>query len=144
MKIYTTYFAKLRMLPENIVPISIAAKNPPGWNGKTYRPLNPPWYILKNYKENNDRNLYVRCYKNIVLRNLIPQKVIQDLQSIACYEEKVVQKSDGYEIEKRPVEKDIALVCYEKPSDFCHRQVVADWLRDAGYDVQEWHPEIKD
>ena len=24
--------------------------------------------------------------------------------------------------------EEIALVCYEKPGDFCHRHIVADWL----------------
>lgn len=31
----------------------------------------------------------------------------------------------------------IALVCYEKSGDFCHRHIVADWLNQAGYDVKE-------
>ena len=34
--------------------------------------------------------------------------------------------------------KDIALVCYEKPSDFCHRHLVAKWLKENGYNVEEW------
>ena len=32
---------------------------------------------------------------------------------------------------------DFALVCYEKPSDFCHRHLVADWLNKNGYDCEE-------
>lgn len=26
--------------------------------------------------------------------------------------------------------KDIVLLCYEKPSDFCHRHILADWLNN--------------
>ena len=33
---------------------------------------------------------------------------------------------------------DIALICYEKPSDFCHRHLVADWLIERGFDVEEY------
>jgi len=33
---------------------------------------------------------------------------------------------------------DIALVCYEKPGDFCHRHLVAEWLRAADIPVEEW------
>ena len=35
-------------------------------------------------------------------------------------------------------ERDIALVCYEKPEEFCHRHLVADWLRKYGHDIKEW------
>lgn len=31
----------------------------------------------------------------------------------------------------------IALLCYEKPDDFCHRHLVADWLRKNGYECEE-------
>lgn len=32
----------------------------------------------------------------------------------------------------------IALICYEKPSDFCHRHLVADWLNKNGIPCEEW------
>jgi uncharacterized protein (DUF488 family) len=32
----------------------------------------------------------------------------------------------------------IALVCYEKPTDFCHRHLVADWLKEHGYECEEF------
>lgn len=37
--------------------------------------------------------------------------------------------------------KDIALICYEKPSDFCHRHLVAEWLNQNGYRCDEWRSE---
>ena len=34
------------------------------------------------------------------------------------------------------------LLCWEEPGDFCHRMVVADWLRtSAGVEVKELDPE---
>jgi hypothetical protein len=31
------------------------------------------------------------------------------------------------------------LLCWEAPGDFCHRRLVADWLKaELGVDVQEW------
>lgn len=33
--------------------------------------------------------------------------------------------------------KDVALICYEKSSDFCHRHLVAEWLAQHGQTVQE-------
>ncbi len=29
------------------------------------------------------------------------------------------------------------LLCYEKTGDFCHRHLVAEWLREAKFDVEE-------
>lgn len=36
MLIYTSYFAQVRNLPSDIVPISIAAKQVPGWRYPVY------------------------------------------------------------------------------------------------------------
>ena len=38
-------------------------------------------------------------------------------------------------------ENDIALICYEKPSDFCHRHLVAEWLNQNGFKCEEWRSE---
>lgn len=35
-------------------------------------------------------------------------------------------------------ENDIALICYEKPTDFCHRHLVADWLNKNGFKCDEY------
>lgn len=32
----------------------------------------------------------------------------------------------------------ICLICYEKPSDFCHRHLVAEWLNECGFECREW------
>ena len=32
----------------------------------------------------------------------------------------------------------IALICYEKPTDFCHRHLVADWFNKNGILCEEW------
>ena len=39
----------------------------------------------------------------------------------------------------RPAKSDeFALICYEKPSDFCHRHLVSEWLKERGFDIEEW------
>lgn len=54
---------------------------------------------------------------------------------------------DGRTVELRVTIKDpfyassdwhIALVCYEKPTDFCHRHLVAEWLCKNGFECHEW------
>lgn len=47
-----------------------------------------------------------------------------------------------YEIERLSGRKDAALLCYEKPGDFCHRHLLADWLtRESGLVVEEFDQE---
>jgi hypothetical protein len=29
-------------------------------------------------------------------------------------------------------------MCYEKPGSFCHRHLVAEWLRENGFDCREY------
>lgn len=41
--IYTSYFAKLKSLPDNIVPISICGKAPNWYTGLQYKKLAPKY-----------------------------------------------------------------------------------------------------
>ena len=116
---YTSYFANLRRLPKDIIPISICAKPPNWYRGARYGRLAPPYDVLMNYKRDGDSKKYVREYRKRVLNALNPDSVIDELFRI----------SGG---------KSFAMLCYEKPDDFCHRRVVAEWLRENGFDVEEW------
>jgi len=34
------------------------------------------------------------------------------------------------------------LLCYESPEDFCHRHVLADWIKEhTGFEIEEWKNE---
>ena len=117
--IYTSYFAKLKSLPDNIVPISICGKAPDCYKGLQYKKLAPKYDFFKKWKETHDNDYYIKCFNEQVLDKLDAMSVYQELCSLA--------KSD-----------DIALICYEKPSDFCHRHLVANWLREQGFDIEEY------
>ena len=45
--IYTTYFSKVKDLPENVIPISICGKAPDGWTGLQYKKLAPKYSFFK-------------------------------------------------------------------------------------------------
>ena len=122
MKCYTSYFANVRNLPEGIVPISICGKAPDGWKGIEYRRLAPKWWFFKEWKENHDNDFYIRNFNAEVLDKLNPTEVWKKLSEL----------SDG---------KPFALICYEKPGDFCHRHLVAEWLGENGYEIEEWKKE---
>lgn len=117
--IYTTYFAKLKSLPNDIVPISICGKAPIWYSGIQYKKLAPKYDFFMQWKENHDNDYYISCFNNQVLSELNPVQVVNDLIAMAAG-------------------RDIALVCYEKPEDFCHRHLVRDWLNQNGFHVEEY------
>lgn len=121
MKIYTTYYENLPNLPTTITPISIAGKAPEGLRIGEYKTLAPKWSFFQEWKENRDNVYYIQHFYAEVLNKLNPKKVLHDLTIL----------SGG---------KDIALVCYEKPDEFCHRHLVAHWLYCClSIDpIQEW------
>ncbi len=122
--IFTTYFAQLRNLPENIVPVSICGRAPDWYTGLQYKKLAPKWSFFQEWKRNHDNNYYVERFNAEVLVPLAAWQVVEELQA------------------KLPdAAKDIALVCYEKPGDFCHRHLVADWLCENCIECREWKNE---
>lgn len=118
--IYTSYFAKLRCIPKNIVPISIAAKTPDWYSGLTYKKLAPKYQFFMEWKKTRDNRYYIEHFNNEVLKVLNPYDVINDFKSMTNNA------------------NDIVLLCYETPDKFCHRHLVAGWLNAAGYEVIEW------
>ena len=117
--IYTTYFANLHNLPKTITPISICGKAPAFYNGLQYKKLAPKYSFFKVWKETRDNDYYIASFHLEVLAKLNPAVVVKELQ------------------EKSPTD-DFALVCYEKPGNFCHRHLVANWLNNNGYSCEEY------
>lgn len=121
--IYTSYFAKLKSLPKNVVPISICGKAPDWYKGLQYKKLAPKYDFFMKWKETHDNDYYIKCFNEQVLSKLDVSNVIRDLIDL---------------IPKDNIDKTICLVCYEKSSDFCHRHLVADWLNRNGFECKEW------
>ena len=119
--IYTSYFANIRHFPENIIPVSIARKPPEKWDGIEYKKLAPKWDFLSEWKRTKNNNDYIKHYYDEILDNLHPEEVINELKEISNNEN-----------------KDIALICYEVPKDFCHRHIVSEWFNRNGYCVKEY------
>lgn len=124
MMIYTTYFGNLKKLPKNIIPISICGKAPNWWTGLQYKKLAPKYQFFMEWKKNKDNSYYIEHYNEEVLNGLQASEVVADLKHLC-------DKSMYSDC-------DIALVCYEKPEDFCHRHLVANWLEENGYECKEW------
>lgn len=116
MKIYTSYFANVKNLrKESIVPIGIALYPPRWYSGLNLRKVAPTESILRT----KDLDEYTQRYKNEILSHLNVQSFVEELNRL----------TQG---------RDVALCCYEKPGDFCHRNLLAEKLRECGYEVEEF------
>ena len=131
--IYTTYFAKLNKLPENIIPISICGKAPDWYKGLQYKKLAPKYDFFMKWKENHDNNYYIKCFQEQVLNKLNVRKVLEELDDML-----VTQTLDDDYIGDPMLVPKMALVCYEKSGDFCHRHLVADWFNKNGIVCKEY------
>lgn len=132
--IYTSYFAQMRNMPENIIPISICAKTPEWYKGLQYKKLAPKYGFFTEWKKNHDNAYYIEHYNDEVLDTLDVTKVISELQTLIPDDIKAKMQSPVY----NDSNWHIALLCYEKPSDFCHRHLVSEWLRNNGISCKEW------
>lgn len=120
--IYTSYFANLRNIPKDIIPVSICLYPPKWYTGLEYKKLAPTHSILESWKRDHDITDYTHRFDSLILTRLNIEDVIYDLNLMADYS----------------VDNDIALICYEKPGDFCHRHLVANWLIENGYTATEF------
>lgn len=106
----------------SIEPVLIVY-SPPIWysveDKKKYMKLAPPLDILKKYWRDNNEADYIQAYHERVLSRLDPDEVVRELHRMTDH-------------------TDIVLLCYEKPGDFCHRHLVADWLNEHGIECLEW------
>ena len=76
-------------------------------------------------KTDHDDEKYIKSYTRTVLNQLDSNNVITELRAM-------LRRVEGH------WHDDIALICYEKPFDFCHRHLVAQWLRDNGFRCSEY------
>lgn len=133
--IYTSYFAKLKSLPGNIIPISICGKAPDWYKGLQYKKLAPKYDFFMEWKKTHDNDYYMKCFKEQVTDKLNVYETVYDLyEKIGIYLDET-----GIDFTSKSVnDTHICLICYEKPMDFCHRHLVAKWLNDNNFKCEEW------
>lgn len=117
MKIYTSYFANWRHFPGEAVAVGVTRFKPDYWQGANLESLAPSEGLLRDYRNKNvDEYVFkMRYLGELRERGLTPEFVRNELY----------QYSKGF---------DVVLCCYEKPKDFCHRHILAEWL---GTDIEE-------
>lgn len=111
--IFTSNYARHGNDP-NAVAISV---RPPSWyTGRRYKLLSPTWEMVNDINNGRiDELQYAAQYMELLeTRKLTAEQVIADVGENAI------------------------LLCYEKPGDFCHRRLVAAWIKqETGIVVPE-------
>lgn len=114
---FTGYFAKLKSYQQaGLIPISISGKAPDWYDGLQYKKLAPKWAFFNEWKNGShkgDNDYYISNFDALVLGHLTVEGVLTDLKNLS-----------GGELDK------VILLCYEKPFDFCHRHLVANWINE--------------
>lgn len=97
--------------------ISIALSSPRWFKGRKYLALAPSGDLLDAFKNRriNDAQ-YTQIYQAQVLDRLDPRQVHADLGD------------------------ETILLCWEASGKFCHRHLVAAWLKQAGFMIEEVRP----
>lgn len=116
-KVYTSYYAKYKTVKNmGITPIITSVGYPKflGAGKEWYKPLAPTREMLK-MKESEYKIEYAK-----ILSKLNPRRVLGELWELAG-------------------RKPFAICCYEKPGEFCHRHLVADWLKKVGFSIEEFN-----
>ncbi|MCQ2348955.1 MAG: DUF488 domain-containing protein [Paludibacteraceae bacterium] len=117
MKIYTSYFSRIAQVRKaGVLPVSIALWSPRWYDGDRFLELAPLRYMLKEDLTNEE---YTRHYHAKVLSKF-DANGLRDI---------LARRFNG---------RDIALMCYEKPNDFCHRHLVREWLNKNGVECAEF------
>lgn len=119
MRIYTSYFGNIKKLQQAGIKVIGISLYPPRWfNGISLKQVAPTKSIL--FANGQTQEEYTRRYRSEVLSQ-------QDMQQFL----KTVEQASGGQ--------DVALCCYEKPEDFCHRHILADWIKEKlGIEISEY------
>ena len=136
--IYTSYFAMLKKIEQlnqditksTYIPISICAKVPNWYTGLQYKKIAPKWSFFNEWKKNHDNEFYIKHFNEEVLKPLNQIEVLEDLYSLLDYETKNILQMFNCPPWSNP-DINLILLCYEKPEDFCHRHLIADWLNQS-------------
>lgn len=120
LDIFTTCFSKIKSVPKDITPVSIARYAPKNLKGHiaSYPGLFPSQQLLSNYKSGKiNQTEYKNIYYRETLMQVNTEQVLEHLKSFG---------------------NKVALVCYERADDFCHRFIVKDWINYlTGYSPKE-------
>jgi len=124
MKLYTSYYANIKNIPEDYILVSISGgitediKNAMDIHDKRFAPNLSLFTEYKNSPEGINREVrYVKRFKKEILENRDINEILKSWTDKFGYDKKYV------------------MLCYEKPEDFCHRHIVAEAIENK-YNIE--------
>ena len=112
--LYTSYFAHVNKIPKeyNLYYISNSTINP---NAQRLSCVVPDWKIVKDYKAGIiDEAIYTQKYLQMLEDN--KDEILNQIKSLP---------------------DNSVLLCYEGKTKFCHRHILADWLKTYNIKIEE-------
>ena len=117
--IYTSYFGRMSHIPSSGFCVSIARFKPKWYDGYECTALAPSPDLLNRYKNGQTtKEEYIKEFNEYL-----------NTKNPVAFTNMVLNMSKG---------KDIYLLCYERQVEFCHRQLVREWLNKAGIKCEEF------
>lgn len=121
-KLYTTYIARMKQIPEDMVT-AIIMRMPPASilkikNAVHVPQLSPKKDVLYAYKESGDWNVFEEKFKDQMYNN----------EETATYINYLIEALNH---------NDVCIVCCEKEANQCHRSLIAEYLNELGYESEE-------
>lgn len=111
---YTSNYARSAQHP---LAVAISASPPDWYHGKKFQLLAPTWEMINDYKSGRINS---KDYASKYI-TLLEQRDITAFDIVEIF-------PDG-----------TRFLCYEAPGDFCHRRVLADWIKErTGMEVTEF------
>lgn len=120
MQVFTSCFRFAKSLDESkFFVVSISRFPPGGFKGYKCFEFAPSVRLLKEYKEGLRNDHYAYRYERDVLKKIDVHRVFEELARVACG-------------------RDIVLCCFEPAFHFCHRRILAHYVkRTWGYSIEE-------
>ena len=134
--IYTSYFGNLRNINGPYEVVSICLQPPKWFMGVNIRDLAPRSFDFREYKKNGDEQRMKESYLQNVLQLLGPEVILAKIFLALSDKAQEILAQEGDYWYKSP-DFHVVLLCYEKPTGFCHRFVLSEYLNKYDIPVTE-------
>ena len=121
-KLYTTYLSNMKKIPEGTLT-AIIMRMPPAsihkMDNVIHVPqLSPKKEVLYAYRNTKDWNEFIKEFN---------KQMTEDKETME-YISLLMEGLDN---------NDVVLVCCEKDSTQCHRSLIANYIKELGYEIEE-------